>query len=199
MSGQGHGSLRLRRKRRRGKARSPDPEPVLIAARRPNGPLLPQARAHVAASAAPKRPNVENGHPSATALMPTRKSEPPPRRQARIIAATAEDSDERERERQKLLGRLMSSEGRGAISHAAREYAAAGFDFPRDQAVQLQLLEHFDEGQARLALEALGELLRKEPPLKWPVFEQRLRRLEESAEESETRAAARDLRRALRP
>jgi hypothetical protein len=92
----------------------------------------------------------------------------------------------------------MTSEGRGAISRAAREYEAAGFDFPDEQAVQLQLLEHFDEGRALRALESLAVLVRKEPPLKLPIFEQRLRRIEEYAEELATRDAAAALRRTLR-
>jgi hypothetical protein len=41
-------------------------------------------------------------------------------------------------------------------------------------------------------------LLEKERPIKKPVFEQRLRRLEEYAEEAATRDAAASLRRVIR-
>ena len=92
----------------------------------------------------------------------------------------------------------MMSEGRGAISRAAREYREAGFEFPLDQEVQLRLLEQFDEDRAREAIDTLTELLQQQEPIKKPVLEQRLRRLEEYAEEEATREAAAALRRAIR-
>jgi hypothetical protein len=101
-------------------------------------------------------------------------------------------------ERERLLGRVLSSEGRGAITRAADQYRRAGFDFPIEQAVQLQLLEHLDEALVRVAIDALLGIVVKEPPLKRPIFEQRLKRLEDSAEEEATRRAASELRRALR-
>jgi hypothetical protein len=67
-----------------------------------------------------------------------------------------------------------------------------------EQVVQLQLLEHFDEELALQAIVELSRLLKSEPPLKRPVLEQRLRRLEEYAEDGQTRDAAAELRRALR-
>jgi hypothetical protein len=108
------------------------------------------------------------------------------------------DADDRERQRRRLLDRLMTSETRGSISRAADEYAQAGFDFPAEQAVQLQLLEHFDEERARDAISVLSNLIDQEAPLKRPILEQRLRRLEEYADEPTTRVAAADLRRAIR-
>jgi hypothetical protein len=92
----------------------------------------------------------------------------------------------------------MGCEGRGAISRAADEYREAGFDFPREQEVQLQLLEHFDEERARDAIAVLADLLVDQPPIKKPIFEQRLRRLEEYADEPATREAAASLRRGIR-
>jgi hypothetical protein len=108
------------------------------------------------------------------------------------------DADERERQRQRLLDRLMAAETRGSISRAADEYLQGGFEFPIEQPVQLQLLEHFDESKARQAISVLAQLLGKEAPLKRPILEQRLRRLEEYADEAPTRDAAAELRRALR-
>jgi len=102
------------------------------------------------------------------------------------------------RERERLLARLLASEGRSAITRAADEFRRAGFDFPAEQPVLLQLLEHLDEAQARSSIGALTELLLREPPHKRPVFEQRLRRLEDGADEEATRQAAAELRKALR-
>ena len=85
-----------------------------------------------------------------------------------------------------------------AITRAAREYRQAGHEFPVEQQIQLQLLEHFDEELAHQAIVELARLIEIEPPLKRPVLEQRLRRLEEYAEDGQTREAAAALRRALR-
>lgn len=119
-------------------------------------------------------------------------------RAARIVQVQAAGPDEREQLRQKLVDRLLRSEGRVAITRAAREFAEAGFEFPVVQDVQLQLLEHFDEVCAHQAICHLTELLNEEPPIKRPLFEQRLRRLEEFADDAETRRAAADLRRTVR-
>jgi hypothetical protein len=121
-----------------------------------------------------------------------------PRRAARIVQINASGPDDREAERLKLIGRLLASEGRAAISRAANDIVFAGFEFPVAQNVQLQLLEHFDEGRAYQAICHLSELLRAESPIKRPVFEQRLRRLEEFADDQATREAAADLRRTVR-
>jgi hypothetical protein len=135
---------------------------------------------------------------NATPSAPEPTDAPAPRRAARIVAPVRKDEDARVRERARLLDRLLSSDGRGSISRAADDFRRAGFDFPSEQAVQLQLLEHWDETLARSAIDALRELVSREPPLKRPIFEQRLRRLEDAAEEASTRDAASELRRALR-
>jgi hypothetical protein len=192
------GRARRRRRKARPKAR-PATEPILIAARRPNAPLLQNGRVRpvASASAAPARAAPAEADAPARAAK-SRPVEPPPKRSARIVQVVRSDSDDAEQQRRRLLARLMTSEGRGAISRAAEEYRQAGFDFPAEQAVQLQLLEHFDEDQAREAILALRDLLQKEPPIKKPIFEQRLRRLEEHADEASTREAAAALRRAIR-
>jgi hypothetical protein len=119
-------------------------------------------------------------------------------RAARIVSASVQDPDGRLLERERLLSRILSSQGRGAITRAADQFRRAGFDFPIEQPVQLQLLEHLDEALVRGAIDALRGIVVSEPPLKRPIFEQRLKRLEDSAEEEATRAAASELRRALR-
>ena len=103
-----------------------------------------------------------------------------------------------ELERRHLLSRLLDSEGPSAVTRAAKAFRKGGFSFPEEQAVQLKLLEHSDETEVCRALEVLAILLDQQPPIKLPVFEQRLKRLEESGENSETRSRAGDLRRVLR-
>ena len=190
---QGAAGGRRRRRRQRGEARQPI-EPILIAARRPGAPST-------------RRPDQDNRRiaPYLVRTEPTSRPEPPqpppepaPRRSARIVRRNTGPSDDAERQRLRLLDRLTASDGRMAITRAAREYRSAGHEFPVVQEVQLQLLEHFDEELALQAIVELSRLLKSEPPLKRPVLEQRLRRLEEYADDSQTREAAAALRRALR-
>ena len=169
-------------------------EPILIAARRPNAPLL--ARAKSAVSAERPAPAIEPKLDAPKSRSP--QPEPEKRRSARIVQVSKGDADARERERQRLLDRLMASETRGAITRTADDYLKAGFELPAEQPVQLQLLEHFDEEHARGAVSVLTSLIARETPFKKPILEQRLRRLEEYGEESATRLAAAELRRAIR-
>jgi hypothetical protein len=216
MDGQRHRSGNGRRRRRKSRSEPrANVEPIMIAARRPNSPLLAtNERGLASASASPARrgwgspspeqkpvqPNgshqavvAPNGSNGEAAVAVVRRE-----RSARIVQVTRGDADVRERERMRLMDRLMASETRGAITRAANDYAQAGFEFPEEQPVQLQLLEHFDEERARDAIGALGRLFASESPLKKPILEQRLRRLEEYADEPATRTAAADLRRAIR-
>jgi hypothetical protein len=198
-----------RRRRRRQDEGAAAPEPVLIAARRPNSPLVQRATGRGTFVASPVRtpPAPRGGAATQRAAAVTdvaapdtngEASEKPVRREARIVKLVPTTADEPERLRLRLLDRVMMSEGRGAITRAAEDYAAAGFEFPDEQAVQLQLLEHFDETRARAAISTLSRLLGQQVPVKRPVLEQRLRRLEEYADETATREAAATLRRTLR-
>jgi len=128
----------------------------------------------------------------------TPSASPPPRRAARIVAAASPTADSGRIERERLLARFMASQGRAMISRAADECRRAGVEFPHEQAVQLQLLEHVDESLARGAISALGRILAVEPPAKRPILLQRLQRLEDASDEEATRTAAAELRRALR-
>jgi hypothetical protein len=114
------------------------------------------------------------------------------------VAVNGAPLDVREQERQRLLQRILDCDGRSAITRAARAYSEAGFEFPMEQEVQLQLLEHIDEECARVAMSALSALIEHSPLIKRPLVEQRLRRLEEHADERPTREAAAQLRRAIR-
>ncbi|HEX4338567.1 MAG TPA: hypothetical protein VH062_21830 [Polyangiaceae bacterium] len=192
-SGQGRGHRRKPRK----DERAVRPEPVMIVARRPDSPLIAKVPARtIAASAVPRAPKVvrESTEPKST---PSAAPEPV-RRSARIVQIGGKEADDGERERRKLLSRLMESQGRGAITRAADEFLQHGFELPNEQPVHLQLLEHFDETKARQSVEAMSRLLQTETPIKRPVLDQRLRRLEEHADEDATRELAADLRRALR-
>jgi hypothetical protein len=119
------------------------------------------------------------------------------RRAVRIVKAPEQTvaTDNRE---QRLLERLMRSQGRVAISRAANELWESKFKAPRQQEVQIQLLEHENEHRARDAVFVMAELLQRESPVQRPVLDQRLRRLEEFAEDPITRDAARALRRSMR-
>jgi hypothetical protein len=197
-------------------------EPILIAARRPNAPSAHPTRRFIAASGVPRNGDgareksaeqlAANGIAAGSELdaaredvgrqrgdRPSARNDDSGRhRAARIVQVQAAGPDDREKLRLKLIDRLLHSEGRVAITRAARELLEAGFEFPIAQDVQLQLLEHFDEGCAHQAICHLTELLNEEAPIKRPLFEQRLRRLEEFADDAETRQAAADLRRTVR-
>jgi hypothetical protein len=203
MDGQRQRSDHRRGRRKPRAERAPLPEPVRIAARRPDSPLLVKAPPRtVAASAAPrKKVDVSVAEEPAKTLEELRPkpAQEPPRRSARIITLGGGALDERRLEQKRLLNRLLSSEGRGAISRAADEFLRNGFELPDEQEVHLQLLEHFDESRARESLATMARLLKEQQPIKRPVLDQRLRRLEEYADEAATRTLAADLRRAIRP
>jgi hypothetical protein len=121
-------------------------------------------------------------------------------RPRRVARAAQNDGylDDLDMKRQRLIERLVSSEGRGAISKLADELAHHNWPIPEEQAVQIQLLEHVDERRASEALDVMTRLLSTESPIKRPILDQRLRRLEEGAEDAETRQKAAALRRTLR-
>jgi hypothetical protein len=141
------------------------------------------------------------GDAAATAegSMNSRADTDKPRRVVRIaLAPTAPSAaDEVEGRRARLLDRLVTCEGRGAISRIASELIDTG-GIPEEQPYQIQLLEHVDERRASDALDALNRLLERQVPIKRPILDQRLRRLEEEAEEASVRDRARELRRRLR-
>ncbi len=120
-----------------------------------------------------------------------------PKTAARIVLAPNPDADPRHAERRRLLARLADAAGPASISRVANDFIAAGFEFPDDQEIYLQLLEHVDEERVRDAIARLTRLLAGELPKRKPVLDQRLRRIEEHAEEPTTRDAASALRRVL--
>lgn len=113
----------------------------------------------------------------------------------RIVLAPAPNADPRTLERQKLLNKLLIAEGRPGVSKAADAFLTAGFTFPEEQDVYLQLLEHANEEHVRGAIDALDGILAGELPKRRAVLESRLRRIEQFAEDAATRTAAERLRR----
>jgi len=175
-------SAKAERRHRPRRALSPLPEVML--ARRP-------------ASANPAAAPVATVPPRATPVASVEAAPVASKRSARIVGASAA-IDDAELERRHLLARLLDSEGSAAVTRAANAYRKGGFSFPEEQAVQLKLLEHTDEAEVCTALDVLTTLLDQQAPVQLPLFEQRLKRLEDGAEEAATRARAAELRRVLR-
>jgi len=169
----------------RGRPRRPlAPLPEVMLARRPSGATAIAQRNQAAS-------------PTVTPVGEVEAAVVASKRAARIVGANSH-VDDSELERRQLLSRLLESEGPAAVTRAANAYRKGGFQFPEEQLVQLKLLEHSDEAEVCTALTVLTALLDQQPPIKLPLFEQRLKRLEDDAEEAETRARATELRRVLR-
>jgi hypothetical protein len=131
---------------------------------------------------------------------PARPSAPPPppssaRSLAKIVTAAPSAKDPRE---ERLLQRLLAAEGGHAIARATTALEREGFRVPRDHECQLQMLEHPDEARVRSAIDEVSRLIASSAPKRRAVLDARLRRIEELAEERETRDAAASLRAALR-
>lgn len=117
--------------------------------------------------------------------------------QTKIIVPKAPSTDPRVIERERLTAQLLAAQGRPAVTRATEVLLGAGHEIPDTQEAHLQILEHSDEARVRASLAALGAILAREPAKRRPVLEQRLKRLEEFAEEPATRDAAAALRRKL--
>lgn len=167
---------------------------MVALARRPDSPRLEKpTRRMKAASAKPRTERIEG---IAEPRLPLEEA-PKKRREARIVQRKEDEIDDNERNRRRLLSRYMQAEGRAAITREANTYFQGGFEFPREQEVQLKLLEHFDEARAAEALATLAELIDEEAPLQLPIFRQRVRRIEEHADDENLRETAARLRRRL--
>lgn len=119
-------------------------------------------------------------------------------REKRIVASVVQPADPKTEERARMLAKLLSAEGRPAITRAVDDFEKAGHAWPSDdQNVFVQMLEHDREERVLFGLETLGGLLRAEPPKRPAVLDARLRRLESFAEETEVRESAARLRRQI--
>lgn len=200
------GHSRNRRKKTRAKVESkPKQEPVLIVARRPDSPLLMKvSNRNIAASGRPKR-NRDGSvcdeaaeESTTTTQVKSSVAAEPTRRVVRIAQAPVANLDDDVLRRERLLERLLNSEGRSTISRIANELLDSTEPLPETQEVHLQLLEHIDERRAREAMNVLARLFTSQAPIKRPILDQRLRRLEAEADELETRDMAATLRRSIR-
>ncbi len=120
-----------------------------------------------------------------------------PKTAARIVLPPNPDADPKNAERRRLLAKLLDAAGPASISKAAKAFLSAGFTFPDDQETHVQLLEHVDEERVRESIAKLASIFAGELPKRRPILEQRLRRIEDQADEKETREAAAALRRML--
>jgi hypothetical protein len=99
---------------------------------------------------------------------------------------------------EEMHARLLKAQGSHAITDAAEAFFYAGYALEEDdQEGWLQLLEHRDEGRVREAIEKLRKSFLRKPPRHKPLLQQRLRRIEDIADESATREAASELRKSV--
>jgi hypothetical protein len=100
--------------------------------------------------------------------------------------------------REEMHARLLKAQGSHAITDAFEAFAYAGYSLEDDdQDGWLQVLEHRDEARVRAAIERISAQCGRKPPRHKPLLIQRLRRIEDNADEPATREAADALRRAL--
>ena len=189
------GGRRQRRRKNQNKKPAVKVEPIVVAARRPDSPRLEKPTRRMKAASAKPRTIREEVGVSQSRELPVEA--PKKRRDARIVQRKEDEIDDTERTRRRLLSRYLAAEGRAAITHAADAYFGEGFTLPAEQEVQLKLLEHFDEARAVQAVSALSLLIDEDDPIQLPVLRQRLRRLEDHAEDLNLRSAATELRRRL--
>lgn len=99
---------------------------------------------------------------------------------------------------EQMRERLLKAQGSHAITDAAEAFFYAGYVLEDDdQEGWLQLLEHRDEARVREAIEKLRKSFLRKPPRHKPLLQQRLRRIEDNADEQATREAASALRNLL--
>ncbi len=117
-------------------------------------------------------------------------------RVAKVVGAEpSAPADATTNRRQDQLRKILAAQGQRQISDTVEAFLNAGHSLPDDQEVFLQMLEHRDEERVRDAIDKLDRLLMGQLPKRKPVLVQRLKRIEENAEESTTRDAAAVLRR----
>jgi hypothetical protein len=115
----------------------------------------------------------------------------------KIITARPPSTDPKVLERERMVAALLSATDRISIGRLVDALLAAGHEIPESQEAHLQVLEHHDEARVRASLSALDTILSREPAKRRPVLEQRLKRIEELADEPATRDLAALLRRKL--
>lgn len=116
-------------------------------------------------------------------------------RMPKVVDSTPPEGAPGPSRRQDQLRKILAASSTRAISDSIDGFLNAGHTLPDDQEVFLQMLEHRDEERVRDAIGQLDRLLMGQLPKRKPVLVQRLKRIEEHAEEPATRDAANQLRR----
>lgn len=115
----------------------------------------------------------------------------------KIVTPRAPSTEPRVLERERMVAALLVASDRTSVTRTTEALLSAGHDIPDTQEAHLQVLEHSDEQRVRASLAALDVILSREPAKRRPVLEQRLKRIEEFAEDRATRESAAALRRKL--
>lgn len=116
-------------------------------------------------------------------------------RMPKVVEAAVPEGEVVPSRRQDQLRKILAASSTKAISDSIEAFLNAGHTLPDDQEVFLQMLEHRNEERVRDAIGQLERLLMGQLPKRKPVLVQRLKRIEEHAEEAATRDAANQLRR----
>lgn len=117
---------------------------------------------------------------------------PSTRSLAKLVARAPSDPA-----RERLVDALLAAEGAEPVRRAVNALELAGHAIPRQQDALLRVLQHPDERRVRTAIDALAALFDGEAPARRTILEARLRRLEDLADDVETRDAATALRRRM--
>ncbi len=96
--------------------------------------------------------------------------------------------------RQKALRKLAEAVGRFEVEDAVRAFLNVDGELPRDADVLLNVLQHSDEALVRQAIVLLDEVLLERPFKRNELLKQRLRQVEDLAEEPDTVELASKLR-----
>jgi hypothetical protein len=99
--------------------------------------------------------------------------------------------------RQAALKKIREAFGRAEVEAAVKAYLAVDPELPHDADALLSVLLHPDEGLVRRAIAALDEMHQERPLKRQDLLRQRLRQIEDLAEESKTAEAAEAFRRKL--
>ena len=119
----------------------------------------------------------------------------PAARAPKVVDSSTPEVEAGPSRRQDQLRKILAASSTKAISDSIDGFLNAGHTLPDDQEVFLQMLEHRNEERVRDAIGQLERLLMGQLPKRKPVLVQRLKRIEEHAEEPATRDAAGLLRR----
>jgi len=114
-----------------------------------------------------------------------------------LSAKTAKMNKGSGSKRQLALRELREAVGRADVVRATKKILDIDGELPEDAEVLLAVLQHPDEDILRDALELLGKMHHERPLKRSELLKQRVRKVEDLAEEPETAKMAAQLRREL--